>query len=178
MDELFKNNTYKILELFLQFSSKDFSIRGIARELKLSHATILTYINDLQKLNLIKKKESTLYPTYYANSESQKYKFYKKNWLIFRINESSLIEYIQKEVIPNSIILFGSGAKATFTEDSDIDIFVEAKEVSLDLTKYEKKLGHKVNLLFESNINHLSKELRNNIINGIILYGFVKVNGN
>ncbi len=177
MDELFKNNTYRILELFIEFPSKDFSVRGLARELKLSHATILNYINDLQKLSLIKKKEATLYPTYFANSENQRYKFYKKNWLIFKITESGVIDYIQKEALPSSIILFGSGAKATFTEKSDIDIFVEANETKLDITKYEKKLNRKINILFEQNINNLSKELRNNIVNGVILYGFIKING-
>ena len=177
MDELFKNNTYKILELFIEFPTKDFSIRGLARNLKLSHATVLKYIADLEKLGFIKKKEATLYPTYFANTESQKYKFYKRNWLIFKINESGLIDYIQKEALPSSIILFGSGAKATFTIKSDIDIFVEANETKLELTKFEKKLNHKINLLFEQNINHLSKELRNNIINGVVLYGFIKING-
>ncbi len=177
MDELFKNNTYRILELFIEYPTKDFSVRGLARELKISHATILNYINDLQKLSLIKKKEATLYPTYFASTENQKYKFYKKNWLIFKLVETGLIEYIQKEALPSSIIIFGSGAKATFTEKSDIDIFVESNETKLDLTKYEKKINHKINLLFEQNINNLSKELRNNIINGVILYGFIKING-
>ena len=176
MDELFKNNTYRIFELFIEFPTKDFSVRGLARELKLSHATILNHINDLQKLSLIKKKEATLYPTYFANTESQKYKFYKKNWLIFKLTESGVIDYTQKEALSSSIILFGSGAKATFTEKSDIDLFVESNEAKLDLTKYEKKLNRKINLLFEQNINNLSKELRNNILNGIVLYGFIKIN--
>ena len=175
MDELFKNNTYKILELFIEFPAKDFSVRGLARNLKLSHATVLKYIADLDKLSFIKKKEATLYPTYFANTESKKYKFYKRNWLIFKINESRIIEHIQKEALPSTILLFGSGAKATFSEKSDIDIFVEANETKLDLTKYEKKLNRKINLLFEQNINNLSKELRNNIINGIVLYGFIKI---
>jgi len=175
MDKLFKNNTYRILELFIQFPTKNFSARGIARDLKISHATVLKYIADLEQLSLIKKKEITLYPTYFAHTESPKYKFYKKNSLIFNINESGLIYYIQKESLPSSVILFGSGAKAAFTEKSDIDIFVEASETKLGLTKYEKKLHRKINILFEQNINNLSKELRNNIINGIVLYGFIKI---
>ena len=77
--------------------------------------------------------------------------------------------------LPFSIILFGSGAKADFNEKSDIDIFVEAKELKINLAKYEKKLNRKVNLLFEPNLNNLSKELRNNIVNGIVLYGFIKI---
>ncbi len=177
MDQIFKNNTYKILELFIEFPTQDFSLRGLARELKLSHATILNYINDLQKLSLIKKKEVTLYPTYFANTENQKYKFYKRNWLVFKIRESGLIDLIQEKTLPSSMILFGSGAKAVFTEKSDLDIFVEAKEMSLDLIKYEKRLNRKINLLFEPNLNHLSKELRNNIVNGLVLYGFIKING-
>ncbi|MBU1623187.1 MAG: nucleotidyltransferase domain-containing protein, partial [Nanoarchaeota archaeon] len=87
-----------------------------------------------------------------------------------------IVEYIQKEALPSSIILFGSGAKATFTEKSDIDIFVEAKKTKINLTKYEKKLNRKINPLFESNLNSLSKELRNNIINGVLLYGFIRIN--
>ncbi|MBD3304434.1 hypothetical protein GF343_04765 [Candidatus Woesearchaeota archaeon] len=177
MDVIFKNNTYKILELFIEFPAKDFSVRGIARKLSLSHATVLKYIEDLQKLELIKKKKETLYPTYYANTESPEYKFYKKNWLVFNLTKSGLIDFIQKQTLPSAIVLFGSGAKATFTDKSDIDIFVEAKESELDLSKYEKKINRKINLLFESNINNLSKELRNNIVNGVILYGFIKING-
>ena len=177
MDELFKNNSYKILELFIEFPTKDFSIRETARYLKLSHATVIKYIAALEKSSIIKKKEATLYPTYFANTENAKYKFYKRNWLVFKINDSGLLDYIQKEALPSTIILFGSGAKATFTEKRDIDIFVEASETKLDLTKYEKKLKHKMNLLFEQNINNLSKELRNNIINGVVLYGFIKMNG-
>ena len=177
MDEIFKNNTYRRLALFIEFPTKDFSVRGIARHLKLSHATILKYINDLEKLGFIKKKKETLYPTYFANTENQKYRSYKRNWLVFKITESGLIDYIQKETLPSSIILFGSGAKATFTEKSDIDIFVESNEAKLDLTKYERKLNRKINLLFEQNINNLSKELRNNIINGVVLHGFIRING-
>ena len=90
--------------------------------------------------------------------------------------DSGIIEYIQKESLPSSIILFGSGAKATFTEKSDIDIFVEAKESKLNVAKYEKKLNRKINLLFEPNLNNLSRELRNNIINGIVIYGFMRIN--
>lgn len=175
MEDIFINNAYKILELFIQYPSKDFSVRGIARELNLNHATIINYINDLQQLSLIKKKETTLYPTYFANTENEKYKLYKKNWLVFNIISFGVVDFIQKECLPSSIIVFGSGAKATFTDKSDVDIFVEAKEIKLDLTKYEKKLNYKINLLFESNINNLSSELRNNIINGVILYGFIKI---
>ena len=177
MDEIFKNNIYRILELFIDFPTKDFSLRGLARDLNLSHATVLKYIADLEQLGLIKKKEETLYPTYFANTENQKYRFYKKNHIVSKIMHSRVVEKIQKETLPSSITLFGSGAKGTFTEKSDIDIFVEAKEAKLNLKPYEKKLNRKINLLFEPRLDTLSKELRNNIMNGIVLYGFIKIKG-
>ena len=40
---------------------------------------------------------------------------------------------------------------------------------------FEKKLNRKINIFFSDNFNKLSKELRNNIINGIILKGYLKV---
>ena len=174
MDEIFKNNTYKILELFIEFPNKDFSIRGIARNLKLNHATILKHIKNLEKAELIKKKEETLYPTFFANTENKKYKFYKKNYLIFKIINSDLIKFLQEKTLASSIILFGSCAKATFNENSDIDIFIEAKKTNIDLNKFEKKLNKKINILFEEDINNLSMELKNNIFNGVILHGFVR----
>ncbi|MCK5629076.1 MAG: nucleotidyltransferase domain-containing protein [Nanoarchaeota archaeon] len=175
MDALFKNNIFRIFELFIEFPAKDFSARGIARELSISHATVLKYIDNLQKLGLIRKKEETLYPTFYANIEDSKYKLYKRNYIVFKIIESGLIDFIQKKTLPSSIILFGSGAKATFTEKSDIDLFVEAKDSKLNISKFEKILKRKINLLYESNIHNLSKELRNNIANGVILYGFIRI---
>ncbi len=125
MDALFKNNAYRILEIFIEFPNEDFSVRGIARRLKLNHATVLKYVNDLLRLGLINKKEETLYPTYYADTENSKYKFYKKNYIAFKINESGLINFIQKQTLASSIILFGSCAKGVFTEKSDVDIFIE-----------------------------------------------------
>ncbi len=175
MDEQLKNNTYRILELFMYQPNKDFSARGIARELKLSHVTIISHIKNIQKLGLIRKKENTLYPTYYANTESENMRFYKKNAIIFALNEIGVIDYIKKRALPSSVVLFGSCAKGIYTEKSDIDIFVEAKKTKLDLARFEKSLKRHINVLFEGKIASLSMELRNNILNGAILYGFIKI---
>jgi predicted nucleotidyltransferase len=175
MDKLFKNNAYMIMELFIEHPTKEFSLRGVARTLKLSHATVIPYINDLVKLGILNKKNETLYPTYYANIENENYKWYKRNYIIFKIRESGLIEYIYDNTLASSIVLFGSSAKGNYTENSDIDIFVEAKEQELGVKEFEKKLGKTINILFEPNINNLSLELRNNIVNGVILYGFIKI---
>jgi predicted nucleotidyltransferase len=175
MDEIFKNSAYSILELFIEHPSKDYSVRGIARELKINHATVINYISSLLKLGVIKKKNETLYPTYYADTEKQKYRQYKRNHIIFKITESGLIDNLKEKTLASAIILFGSCAKGSYTETSDIDLFIESKEQKIESKKYEKQLKRKINMLFEPNINNLSSELRNNIINGIILAGFIKI---
>jgi predicted nucleotidyltransferase len=175
MDELFKNNNYRILELFIEYPIKEFSVRGIARNLNLSHATVINYIDGLVNLEVIKKKNETLYPTYYANIENPKFIWYKRNYIVYKIMNSGLVGYIYDKTLASSIILFGSCAKGVFTEKSDVDIFVEANQHNFELREYEKKLGRAINLIYEPNINTLSKELRNNIINGVILYGFVNL---
>lgn len=175
MDRAFKNTPYKILELFMEDSGRDFSVRGIARLLKISHATVLNHLGALKHLDLIRKKSSQIYPLYYANTESAKLKFYKKSGISFKILESGLIEHLRKETAPASIILFGSCAKGTYTNKSDIDIFVEAPNTKVDISKFEKKLKRTINILFEAKIGGLSAELRNNILNGIVLDGFIRL---
>ena len=44
-----------MLELFIKFPLKDFSIRGIARELDFSHGTILKHINGFEKEGFVKE---------------------------------------------------------------------------------------------------------------------------
>lgn len=56
-----------------------------------------------------------------------------------------------------------------------MDLFVISKEEKLDLNKFEKKLNKEINIFFSEDFDKLSKELKNNIINGIILKGYLKV---
>ena len=77
--------------------------------------------------------------------------------------------------MPKSIVLFGSFSKGEDIESSDIDIFVEAEEMEIDLTKFEKKLSRKINLYFDENLKKLGKNLKENIINGIVLGGVIEI---
>ena len=175
MDTLFKTQAYRILELFIEQSNTDFSARGIARELGISHPTALKNLRELEKLGLIGKNERTLYPTYRANTVGENYMSYKREHIVFSIRKSGLVEHIQERLLPSCIVLFGSCAKGAYREDSDIDLFVEASESDLDLSAFEKKLRKNVHILFERDITMLSPELRSNILNGVVVYGFVKV---
>jgi predicted nucleotidyltransferase len=99
---------------------------------------------------------------------------YKKIYNISFLIESGIIEHIWNRIMPKSIILFGSYSRGEDDETSDIDIFVEAKQEKIDTSKFEKKLCRKIQLHFNPDFKSYSSELKNNIINGTILYGFLE----
>ena len=88
------------------------------------------------------------------------------------MHESGLIDYLWNELFPKAIILYGSHAKGEATENSDIDLFVIGKERKIDLKKFEKILDRRIHLIFESSPENIPKELKNNLVNGIILKGY------
>lgn len=165
----------KILTLFFEEPNKDFHIREIARRLKIPKSTISYNIKKLIKEKLIIKEKKQVFPTFTSNQENELYKFLKKYHAIKNMIKSGLLDHIEKETNPRCIILFGSFSKVEYDKNSDVDLFVQAKDQRIDLSKFEKKLNHKINILFETEINSISSELLNNIINGTKLRGFLKI---
>jgi predicted nucleotidyltransferase len=100
----------------------------------------------------------------------------KINFYVEKIVECGLLDYLISELNPSLIILFGSIRKGDSIKESDIDIFIETcVDKKLDLKNFEKKLGHNIEIFLETDMNNLQKNLFNNIINGISLFGRVKV---
>ena len=92
-----------------------------------------------------------------------------------RIKESGLLDYLDKECVPEVIILFGSASRGEDIKGSDIDLYLQCMEKKLDLNKFEKKLKRKINLFFGKNFDRLSEELKKNIINGGKIKGYLNV---
>ena len=104
-------------------------------------------------------------------------KIFKKYKIIHNLSsilESGVIDFIEETVSPKSIVLFGSYSRGEDIENSDIDLFVECKNEELDLKSFEKKLGRKIELHFNEKFTMYPKELKNNIINGVVLNGFLE----
>jgi len=150
-------------------------MREISRKVKIAQPSVIAHLKALEKQGLIEREKNGLYPTYRANRENQEFKTLKQTNTMLNLNKTGLMDYISNNCLPNSIVLFGSASKGEDIEESDIDLFVQSKEKKLDLERFEKQLNRKISLFFQEDINKLSKELRNNIINGIILKGYLKV---
>src|SRR3989344_8422532 len=166
-----KDNIYKVLELFFDDPLPEgigFQLREISRKIKLAPKSVKLYLEELEKENLIIKKEHRIhkYPIYYANRDNDYFKFLKRLNIIRRIKESGLLDYLDETCMPDAIVLFGSASKGEDRKDSDIDLYLQCKEKELGLKKYENSLKRKINIFFEPDFDKLSDELKKNIING------------
>lgn len=166
---------YRLLQEFFDYPRKNFHLRELSRRLKLAPPSVVNHLKALETDGLVSKEKTGLYPTFRANRDNDAFKLLKKQNLVWRLPGCGLVSFLEERLTPNCIVLFGSASRGEDIETSDIDIFVQATELESDLKKYEKALNRKINLLFEPNLAPLSKELLNNIINGAVLYGYLKV---
>lgn len=157
--------------ILFDYPQKRFGLRELSRLSKIPKSSLQRKLNSLIKAKLIKITEKN----YLANDTDFWYRLKKRNFLLEQIYNSGLIEFLQKNAFPEVIILFGSGAKGEYVQESDIDLFLLAEEKALNLKKFEKKLRRKVNLLFKENWEQLNPELFNNIINGYKLSGYIRI---
>ena len=154
----------KILELFYECPREKFTVRKIAKETKIPKSTVQKYLLGLKKNDLITKENQA--------NPSLLFKTKKVNYFIEKIVESGLIEFLNEQLNPSCIIIFGSIRKGDSIKESDIDIFIESSvKKELELKTYEKELKHKIELFVYNDINKLQPNLFNNVINGIKLWG-------
>ncbi len=181
MENKFTKNEKKVLTIILDRPTALFSAREIARLIKITHPTVSSALKKLKKQNLVipisQKNKSRIGNTtlWQANIESEDFKNTKRVENLKSLYNSGLINAITKSTSPNTIILFGSYSRGEDTEDSDIDLFIQSKERPINLKRFERKMNRKINLTFSSKTETLRKEFLTNLINGIVMYGYLEV---
>ncbi|MEK6842349.1 MAG: nucleotidyltransferase domain-containing protein [Nanoarchaeota archaeon] len=165
---------YRILQEFFDFPRKNFQMRELSRKVNLSQSSVINHLKPLLKEGFILKEKKGIYPAFIANRNNLMFRIYRKFNIFIRLYETGLVDQIYDSCFPDTIILFGSASKGEDTEESDLDLFVQSKTKKLDLKKYEKLLNRKISLFFEDDFSKLGDELKNNILNGIILKGYIK----
>ncbi len=172
-----KSSIQRTAEMFFAYPAKAHYLMDISRKIGLAHTSVKKNLDKLVKLSLVtestEKKGGRKFPLYKANIDNKIFKKYKRVYNIASILESNIIDFIEEKLMPKAIVLFGSYERGEDTEDSDIDLFIECKKEELSLVKFEKALNRKMELHFNDNFNSYPKELKNNIINGIVLSGFL-----
>ncbi len=172
----------KILELFIGEPEKEFHVRRISKLVKKSPTTVSKYLKKLENEKVLKSEKKFNHLLFKADSEGSNFKRLKLNYNLNILYDSKLIDFIIKEFnYPEAIVLFGSFAKAENNFKSDIDLLVVSPvKKDIELKKFEKKLGYKIQLFVYSKkdidrMKEKNKELLNNFVNGITIYGFLEV---
>jgi predicted nucleotidyltransferase len=169
------NSTYRVLQAFFDEPLRKFYLRQLSREISLSQPAVMNHLHHLVQERLIVRDNDALYPTYRANREEKKFCILKMHNLLLRLEETNVLQTIYDIALPDAIVLFGSCVLGEDVEESDIDLFILAPEKKLHLKKYEKLLKRKISLFFCKDFGKLSEELKNNIVNGIVLRGYLRI---
>ncbi|MEK6792786.1 MAG: nucleotidyltransferase domain-containing protein [Nanoarchaeota archaeon] len=162
------------LKLFFEDSYRRINVREYSRLTKISPPTASKMLLKFNKEDLLIMEKDRNYLFYYANKNNKL--FIDLSRIYWKLKLDGLINFLNNELTNPSIILFGSLSKAEVKEDSDIDICIISHKKDLDIEKFENNLKRKIQLFFFNSIKDIdNKELTNNILNGYILEGRLKL---
>lgn len=168
----------KVAGIFFQEPTKEHGLLEICRKTNLAHTSVKNHIKTLKHMGLLserpEKKGSRIYPTYKAQQDARIFRDNKRIHNLSELLNSGLIKFLKDRLTPKSMVLFGSYQRGEDTEDSDIDIFIEAEKSEINILKFEKALKRKIQLHFKENFKNYPADLKNNIINGTTLEGYLE----
>jgi len=161
------------LAVFFEDCYREISVREYAREVGVSPPTASKILNFFSKEGLLLRREERGFLLFRVNRESSVAQDLSR--IYWRKKLKELIEFLEKELYFDSVVLFGSLGKLETTKNSDVDLAVFCKsKKELDLKKFEKKLGREVQIFVFEELRKVNKELASNIRNGYILGGYLE----
>jgi predicted nucleotidyltransferase len=151
----------------------------LSQFLEVSQPAIKKAIPPLEKNNFIKlsrDKESKRY-SITLNRDNSEVIYLKRANNLERIYLSKLSSFLYDFFPGTTIILFGSYSRGEDSESSDIDIsIIGVSEKEINLSKFQKEMERNISLHFYHSFKDIKDEnLKNNILNGIVLSGSVKL---
>lgn len=152
-------------------------VRQLEREVKVPLPSAIRYTQELEKEGIIKKENIGGVNFYSADRISQHFLHQKKMFNFNQLFSLGLVQFLIEELSNPTIVLFGSYSRGEDLERSDIDLYLETtSKKKVDLTGFERQLHRKIQIFSSKNIHRVeNKELRNNIVNGMVLNGFLEV---
>ena len=168
-----ETNEQKLMKVFFDFPTEKFHLRELARKTKLNPNTVIRTVKRLSKDGLIVSRKKIHLVEVFVNRNNE-FKILKKIENIKRLYNSEIVDNLVEKFHPSLISVIGSYSTGDDIELSDIDLVIVSKEKKdFRVKNYEKKLKRKIHLIV-SDYNSFSDEFYTNLINGIILYGFVE----
>ncbi len=171
----------RAMEIIFRFPDKEFSLSELAKLAGIRKSNIGVILQELCNTGFI---EITELANLWRIKAAQQNYVYIRSKIVYNLNfvyQSGLLEFlIEHFKNPKAIVLFGSFRKGEDIISSDIDIAVETeckeyKAIELrELVEFEDAIGRKIQIhLF--NKKNVDKNVFSNIINGIVLWGFLEL---
>src|SRR3989338_3000350 len=133
----FNQNWNNIANLLYEYPGKEWKVRELSAKANMPLTTVHRTLQSMRKTGFINERNALIVNQYT--------KFLKTFHMIDKLFSSGLLEFLQQELVPSCIIIFGGVRKGEYDADSDIDLFVETtKEKKVDLSVFEKKLNHPI----------------------------------
>ncbi len=166
----------EIFQLLCLKAGQKLSQREIAMILKVSPTAVGNCLSLLLKNNLIIIEKMKTIHFVSLNRNEPNALGLKRVENLKQIYLSGLLGYLVPELAGGTIVLFGSYAKGEDINTSDIDIAVVGRKSKvLSLEKFEKMLQRQIQVQFYDSWGKIQDQLRNNILNGIVLEGSVSL---
>ncbi|HLC78290.1 MAG TPA: nucleotidyltransferase domain-containing protein [Candidatus Nanoarchaeia archaeon] len=167
-------NIINNLRPFIEDCYRRISVREYSRLLKVSPPTASKILFDFNKEGLLSMEKDRNYLFYYASTNNRM--FIDLSRIYWRLKLDKLIDFLIKNLTNPTIILFGSLSKAETKNDSDIDLCIIGHKKELNIKIFESQLKRNIQLFFFGSIQDIkNKELANNIVNGYVMEGRVKL---
>ena len=167
------NNEREVLEHFIE-RPEDIHIRGLSEELGMPYPSVRKALNDLEEKGFLesdKKSKMTFY-----SPDGEKFRRAKKLVNLERLEDSGVVEFLEKKLRPEAVVLFGSYLEGRDNLESDIDLAViGGRDRDLDLSDFEEDLDREIELTKISDIEEENTEFKNTLANGLVLQGYLEV---
>lgn len=168
----------EILRFLFMNAGKAFNARGLAMPLRVSQPAVSKALPLLEKRGFIKvmKDKRSKRLSIDLKRENPLVIGMKRADNIRQIYESGLAEFLEEKFPGRAVILFGSFSRGEDTYNSDIDIAViGTKDKDINLRDFKKKFGKEIRINFYRSFRDIDKDLKNNILGGILLSGWVEL---
>ncbi len=165
----------EIMEFLFRNPTTSFMGKEIAEKIKVSQTAVAKSVNRLSKICLLIREKKILL-SIKLNRDDKDIFDLKRVYNLKSIYSSWLLKKLSEDLPGSVIILFGSYSTGEDTEESDIDLaIIGYNEKKINLISFENKLQRRIQLHFFSDFKKINKNLKENIINGIILKGSITI---
>jgi len=164
----------KVLNYFIKNPSSKTHVRGLSKEIGIPYATARNSLKKLQESGLLKSERKSKMIFYRPAGE--KFRKAKQVTNLKNFTESGLIEFLEKNLKPKAMVLFGSYLEGQDKEDSDIDIaIIGGRDREIELSQFEEELSRSIELIYVEDAKTENKDFRNTLANGYVVQGYLEL---